>query len=155
MLTARANLATVSRARGEHAAADELELGLIDAFLRAQDTDSAAAVANNLSLQWMSAARLEDAEALLDELLPKLRARPPAEPKWLGQLLGVQARCLVGLERFEDAEPIAIEAHAELLELWGAAHPGVRYQAATLASLLERQGRDDEAELWRARAAAE
>jgi len=155
VLTARANLATVSRARGEHAAADELELGLIDAFLRAQDTDSAAAVANNLSLQWMSAARLEDAEALLDELLPKLRARPPAEPKWLGQLLGVQARCLVGLERFEDAEPIAIEAHAGLLELWGAAHPGVRYQAATLASLLERQGRDDEAELWRARAAAE
>ena len=154
LLGARANLSAAWRRAGEHDAADALDLRLIEDFERVHGPGGSLLPAYNLANHWMQLERWSGAEAVLADLIPHLRENPPPEPEWLGKLLGMRGRCLVMLERYEQAEPLLLEAHAGLSSLWPSSHPGVRYQAATLTLLHQRTGRDAQAALWRERANA-
>lgn len=100
--------------------------------------------------------RLEDypnAEDALREALAIRRARLP-EHRFTHMTAGELGRCLTAQARFDEAEPLLLEAYCGLAGVVGETHAFTRTQAERLARLYERWGREAAAAEYRQAASA-
>ncbi len=142
-----ANYGSMKRKRGDLAAADSLVSEAVEIQRTiAGDADLGTAIATNaLVLVRIEQARFEEAQALLNRSLPILEGAFPSEnPRLIGAHT-LLARVLAGLERFEDAERILRDAYDRARPL-GDGHPVTQGVLRAQAELLERAGRNAEAD---------
>jgi hypothetical protein len=93
--------------------------------------------------------RLDRADALSAEILSTARDALPPGHDYLSAIIAARASVLYKLDRLDEAEPLALEAHA-LVEKLGDDHPETRRRARLLADIAGAQGDDAEAARWRA-----
>lgn len=119
--------------------------------------DAKALVGTQLAMAYAlrRAGRLDEAEAIYEEAIPRYRALPDAEPVEVATHLNNLGYLRRRRGDFTGAEELYRQALETVTEQIGAGHPRSLTFAANLASALYEQGRNEETlEVLRARAAA-
>jgi len=94
------------------------------------------------------------AEARSAELLSTARAVLPPGHDFLYAFIDTHAEVMLGVERFDEAEALALEARQVAIDQGGEDGPDARSSAELLADIADARGDDDEAARWRALAAS-
>jgi tetratricopeptide (TPR) repeat protein len=151
-MVVRNNLAHLYQMMGRHEQAVPLLLRVIESYEKIYDADNLyiQMAKGNLGNVYNSLERWDEAEKLLVPTVETCKSRYP-EHGFTAAALRHYGNTLIGQERFEEAEPILLEAYERMGKAMGPDHVLTHTVAGTVARLYELWGRPEQEAEWRAR----